>query len=158
MFNERIFMKNFIALMFVAALVLLSCGEKKDGNEPAEKAVSESPKTEAETPAEAAGVDQSKPENVVQAIFDAAKNQSYGNLKNLCDPKGESDTDSKMICELADDKKEEFISYFSKGKITGPAVINGENAEVPILFGPDGAKQETMKLINRDGKWYLLSF
>ena len=79
-----------------------------------------------------------------------------------CDPLGENDSDTQMICDIATDEtnREEFIEYFATGKISGEARIsrNGAEAEVPFLFGPDGDREETMNLINRDGQWYLSSF
>ncbi len=31
-------------------------------------------------------------------------------------------------------------------------------AEIDFLFGPDGTRKETIKLVKRGEKWYLLSF
>jgi len=99
---------------------------------------------------------QATPEDVVNTIFDAAKNKDYSKLSVLCDP--DADNDSKHICELKDEDKESFVNYFSKGKVTGSAVIDGETAKVPILFGPDGTKEETMNLVKKDGKGILKVF
>jgi hypothetical protein len=67
-----------------------------------------------------------------------------------------------MICDVAADEtnREEFVQYFATGKISGDAQISadGMQAEVPFLFGPDGADEEIMGLINRDGQWYLFGF
>ncbi len=102
------------------------------------------------------------PESVVQAIFEAAKSGDFASLKELCDPLGENDGDTQMICDIATDdtNQEEFVQYFATGKISGDAKISrgGDKAEVPFLFGPDGDREETMELINRDGQWYLFSF
>jgi hypothetical protein len=97
---------------------------------------------------------------VVQAIFDAAKNKDIVILTSLCDPKGENDGDTRRICNVAKDSKklDEFVLWFSKGKVTGKAIIEGDRAMVPFVFGPDGKKKEEMNLIKRDGKWYLYSF
>ena len=35
---------------------------------------------------------------------------------------------------------------------------DGNTADVPFLFGPDGDQEETMVLIRRNGRWYLLQF
>ena len=133
-------MRNIILLLIFGLFIFSSCGDgKKD------------------TAAE--GVDQSKPEAVLQAVFDAAKTQNFDMLKGLCDPKGESDGDTKRICELSDKDKEQFVQFFATGKIVGEATIEGDNAEVKFTFGPEGqTKDETMKMIKRDGKWYLKSF
>jgi hypothetical protein len=67
-----------------------------------------------------------------------------------------------MICDAATDdtNREEFVQYFSAGGITGDAQISpeGDRAEVPFQFGPDGEREETMILVNWDGRWYLFGF
>lgn len=102
------------------------------------------------------------PESVVQAIFDAANSGDFASLKDLCDPLGENDGDTQMICDLATDEtnQEEFVQYFAAGKISGDTQISPDGAQtaVPFLFGPDGDSEETMVLINRDGQWYLFGF
>ena len=102
------------------------------------------------------GGSQDTPEGVVNIIFDAAKNKDYSKLSTLCAP--DADSDSKHICDMKEEDKESFVSYFSKGKVNGSAAITGDAAAVPILFGPDGTKEETMNLVKKDGKWYLQSF
>jgi Flp pilus assembly protein TadD len=102
------------------------------------------------------------PESMVQTIFDAAKSGDFASLTDLCDPQGENDGDTQMICDLATDEanRDEFVQYFAAGKINGDAITSpdGQSAEVPFLFGPDGTSDETMELINRDGQWYLFGF
>lgn len=133
-------MKNFIVILI--AVFLFSCG----GN---------------------SQVDQTKPESILNAVFNAANTGDYVVLKDLCDPKGESDKDAQMICEVAaEDADEELIAefrkYFSKGKIAGAVDIETDDgveyAEIPFNFGPDGDEREIMVLVKRDGKWYLHSF
>jgi len=102
------------------------------------------------------GGTQSTPEAVINTIFDAARTKDYSKLSTLCDP--DADNDSRHICDLKDEDKESFITYFSKGKVNGSATITGDAATVPVLFGPDGTKAETMNLVMKDGKWYLKSF
>ena len=101
---------------------------------------------------------QDNPKAVAEAIFDAAKNSNYTGLAALIDT--DADNDSKMIAQAATDEKikEEFNKYFSKGKVSGEPVINGEKASVSILFGPDGDKEETFEMVKKNGKWYLQSF
>jgi len=94
-------------------------------------------------------------------VFEAARSGDYGNLKKLCDASLDHDGDSKRVCEVADadeKQKSSFKEYFSKGKVVGEPVIEGDNARVSILFGPDGTKDETFKMTRKDGKWYLVSF
>jgi hypothetical protein len=120
-------------IFLAAPLFLLACSSKKSS-----------------------GGSQDTPEGVVNIIFDAAKNKDFSKLSTLCSP--DADTDSKHICDMKEEDKESFITYFSKGKINGSATITGDAAAVPILFGPDGTKDETMNLVKKDGKWYLQSF
>jgi tetratricopeptide (TPR) repeat protein len=100
------------------------------------------------------------PEAVLQAIFDAAKNQDFANLAGLCDPTGKNEADTALICEITAThaKKDSFVQVFAKGKINGKAVIKGDQAQQPFLYGPAGDKKATMNLILRDGQWYLLGF
>ncbi|MBL7700786.1 MAG: hypothetical protein JNM14_00930 [Ferruginibacter sp.] len=109
----------------------------------------------------AASGDQTSPKGVANMIFDAAKSGDYSQLKNLCEASLASDGDSRRVCEVADadDKtKSSFKEYFSTGKVVGEPTIEGEEASVNITFGPDGTKEETLKMQKKDGKWYLYSF
>lgn len=104
---------------------------------------------------------QATPAGVANMIFDAAKSGDYSKLKNLCNTSLEPDEDSKKVCEVPDgDEKLKgmFKEYFSKGKVVGEATIEGDDAKVNILFGPDGTKEETFNMKKKDGKWYLMSF
>ena len=107
------------------------------------------------------GVDFSDPIAVVQAVFDAAATGDFSALAGLCDPLGENDEDSAMICAITDNhaSRDSFVEYFGKGKIVGEAILHGDDqAEVQFLYGPGGDEPETVHLIKRDGKWYLLGF
>lgn len=104
---------------------------------------------------------QSTPAGTANMIFDAAKSGDYSKLKALCNASVEQDTDSKKICEVPDGDeklKNNFKEYFSKGKIVGEATVEGDDAKVNILFGPDGTTSETFNMKKKDGKWYLTSF
>lgn len=105
-------------------------------------------------------VDHSDPASVTSAIFAAAKSGDTATLAGLCDPKKENDKDTRRICEITPDHKKfaQFKEYFAEGKVEGSPKIDGDKAEVKFKFGPGGKKDETMKLIQRDGKWYLASF
>jgi tetratricopeptide (TPR) repeat protein len=102
------------------------------------------------------------PESVVQTLFDAAKSGDFAALAALCDPLGENDSDTQMICDLATDdaNREMFVEYFATGTIAGDAQVSpqGDRAIVSFLYGPNGDREAEMKLINRDGTWYLLGF
>ena len=132
-------MKKFICSLFIVASIFSAC-KGKSGS---------------------AADDQSTPTSVANSIFDAAKSGDYSKLKNLCNASLEPDIDSKKICEVADgdDKlKSMFKEYFAKGKMVGEATIEGDDAKVNILFGPDGTKEETFSMKKKDGKWYLMSY
>ncbi|RME82399.1 MAG: hypothetical protein D6775_11015 [Caldilineae bacterium] len=106
--------------------------------------------------------DLSTPEGTLEAVFEAARTGDFTALAVLCDPLRENDRDTQRICDLtADDPlRASFVEYFSSGKLNGEAVISadGNTAEVPFLFGPNGDQEETMRLIKRNGKWYLLDY
>ncbi len=127
-------MKKLLFLFLMLSFAAFSCNSKSGGS-----------------------VDQSNPESVVNAIFEAAKTSDYGILNGLCDPEG--DRDVTMICEMkkGHEKEQRFIEAFKTGKIDGKARIEGDKAEVDILFGPDNSEDETIKLIKKEGKWYLKS-
>lgn len=101
---------------------------------------------------------QTDPKALAEAIFEAAKSGNYTLLPSFVS--ADADGDSKMIAQAATDEKiqKEFQKYFEKGKVSADPVINGETASVKILFGPDGAKEETFEMVKKDGKWYLQSF
>ena len=111
---------------------------------------------------------QSDPKLVVQEIFKAAKSMNFTNMSKLCDPQGESDGDTKQICQIGSapqSAKEEFRNYFKDGIITGDVIYsqapNGVNAAaVPFKFNhPQGEDRsyETMYLVERNRKWYIVS-
>lgn len=101
---------------------------------------------------------QTDPRSVAEAIFEAARSGKTEGLATLID--ADADNDSKMIAQAATDKsiREEFQKYFSKAKVNGDPIIDGGSASVNILFGPDGTKEETFEMVQKDGKWYLVSF
>ncbi len=105
-------------------------------------------------------VDLTDPASVLQAVFTAAQTEDFSVLSSLCDPQGENDDDTAFICAITADhpEKDSFVEYFAQAQIAGDAVIDGDRAEIPFLFGPDGDREETMGLIQRDGKWYLSDF
>jgi len=105
-------------------------------------------------------IDWTDPASVVQAIFTAAQTEDFSRLPELCDPLGEHDGDTDAICNITADHpdKDTFVAAFAKARLNGEPTISGNRAEVPFLFGPNGDQEETMTLILRDGKWYLLGF
>lgn len=107
------------------------------------------------TPAPSA-VDQSKPENVVNAIFDAAKSGDPSALAGLCEPSVSKDHDVTMICgfKKGDKTWEAFLEDGKSGKITSTKA-EGDDAKVDFTYGKDGSKKETIELKKVGDKWYL---
>lgn len=106
-------------------------------------------------------VDQSRPQEVVQAIFDAAASGNLEHLRHLAAPNGMADGDVERVSTVADASPENqasFRDYFIKGQLQGDPVIDGDWAKVDFTFGPDGNKRETMNLRRVNGKWFLESF
>jgi hypothetical protein len=101
---------------------------------------------------------QADPRSVAEAIFDAARSGNYDGLAVLID--ADADEDSKLIANVSGDKEtqDQFKKYFSKGKVSDEPTVEGETASVNIFFGPDGTKEETFKMVRKNGKWYLQSF
>ena len=110
--------------------------------------------------AEGLSVDFTDPVSVLQAVFTAARTEDFAALSGLCDPRGENDDDTALICAITAEHpdKDSFVEYFAPARVAGNAAVDGDRAEIPFLFGPDGAQQETMGLVQREGKWYLTDF
>ena len=107
----------------------------------------------------------------MNTIFQAANTGEVGILKFLLPPyeQGECDGDCKALCNPGNESMKtelrnnyismaDFKESFSKGKVVGTATINGNDAEVNFLFGPNLEHNETMKLQKINGKWYLKGF
>ncbi len=108
----------------------------------------------------AAEVDFGNPKRVVSSIFFAAKERKSDHLASLCDPEGEANEFARRVCAQTVDGSDwpEFVSQFGKGKLIGEARVSGDWAQVNFVFGPSGTSPETMELIRRGDKWYLLAF
>ena len=102
-------------------------------------------------------LDRSNPVSVVEAVFTAYRTADYSGLAGLC-PAGDIDGDVRRICETTATSEwlGEYTEALSAATVTGPAVIDGATAAVPITMGEAGA--ETMNLVQVDGAWYLSSF
>lgn len=144
-------MKKIICSFLMGAFILTACDSKKTDATTA---------SGSETAAKTEDA-QATPAGAANMIFTAASSGDYSKLKGLCDASLEADKDSKMICEVPDgndELKTMFIEQFSKGKVVGEPTIEGDDAKVGILFGPDGTKEETFNMKKKDGKWYIVSF
>jgi hypothetical protein len=113
--------------------------------------------TQSSGTASATGVDHSDPAAVVSAIFSAAKARDSRGLSGLCDPQRENDSDTQEICELHPDapKWKVFVAAFENGAVAGRPRVADNRAEVDFTYVDTS---ETMRLVLRDGKWYLSGF
>jgi len=116
--------------------------------------------------------DQSTPDGVVQGVITAARWGHLSYLHQLCDPQKENDGDTECLCALSPKFETEkcpedsgnrltpaqFAEYFARASVQGEPRVEGDRAEVDFLFGPEGKRGETMELIKRGDKWYLLQF
>jgi hypothetical protein len=168
-------MKNFMTLfglILTGILTLESCGQNNSSNNDNPAPIN-SEENSSET---TNNVDpNSSPESVMNTIFQAANDGEVGILKFLLPPYDEQtneipcDGDCKAICNpgnegMKDELKGNYVTlgdfkeYFSKAKIIGSPSINGDDAEVNFVFGPNLERNETMNMQKINGKWYLRSF
>ena len=168
-------MKNFMTLfgfLLIGTLTLESCGQNNSSNNDNPAPIN-SEKNSSETTNK---VDpNSSPESVMNTIFQAANDGEVGILKFLLPPYDEQtneipcDGDCKAICNpgnegMKDELRGNYVTladfkeYFSKAKIIGSPTINGDDAEVNFVFGPNLERNETMNMQKINGKWYLRSF
>ncbi|MTE27674.1 DUF4878 domain-containing protein [Winogradskyella ouciana] len=104
---------------------------------------------------------QKDPASVMKYIFESAKKGDFSNFRNLCDPYGENDSDVNQICYaemLMEKKQADLKREFENGRVIGKAKINGDKAEVEFAFGASANRLEKMKMIKRNGLWYLGAF
>ncbi len=107
-----------------------------------------------------ATVDFSDSKRVLSSVFYAAQSGQSNHLASLCDPEGGSNSHVLRICSqvAGSDDWPRFVEQFSKGKLIGEARIAGDRSMVNFVFGKSGAERETMELVRRHGRWYLLTF
>lgn len=104
---------------------------------------------------------QADPASVMEAIFAAARTKDFSKLAGLCDPTGTGDGDTKQICSIAfapEEGKNQFVQAFMYGQVIGKPVIVADTAMVQIKFDQKGGRDESMRMIRRNGLWYLDSF
>jgi hypothetical protein len=104
---------------------------------------------------------QADPVKIMQAIFHAAASEDYSKLAGLCDPKGNGDADTKLICNMQNlgaAAQQTFKVQFAFGKVIGSPDIDGEKAKVNFKYGLNAGKDGTMEMVKRNGKWYLSSY
>jgi hypothetical protein len=105
-------------------------------------------------------VDFTDSKRVLSSVFYAAQSGHSEHLATLCDPEGEANSHALRICSQVEgsDEWKAFVEQFSKGRLIGEARIAGDRALVNFVFGKSGTQRETMELVRRDGRWYLLAF
>ena len=104
---------------------------------------------------------QETPEGTVQYLFDAAKSEDHSKLRDLLDPYGQFDDEAFSICLVEmypSDMKAQWKNEFANGRIMGTPKINNEFAEIEIAMGISSNRLETLRLVNRQGRWYILGF
>jgi hypothetical protein len=105
-------------------------------------------------------VDFQDPKSVTASIFFAAETGRTDHLRGLCDPLGENNEDTSRICAMTPGSPdwESFRTSFAAGRLNGEPRVSGDRAALHFVFGPKGRDSETMELVRRDGRWYLLAF
>lgn len=128
-------------LAIISAMILASCSKTIDDGG-------------------SANVDFSSPKRVVDSVFYAARSGQSAHLASLCDPEGTANKHALRICRESNTSSDwpSFVKHFASGKITGEPRITGDTAMVNFIFGEGGMDSETMELVRRDGKWFLLAF
>lgn len=165
--QEETTMRGWLATMTMLFAVV-GCDEGAKGgastaSATARRGGARSAATAADKPAPAptsspapSGVDSSKPENVVNAMFEAAKQGDDSMLPGLCEESVSKDRDVTKMCGLKKGDKDwdRFVEDVKTGSITSTKA-EGDTAEVQITFGKDGTKKETIELKKVGDKWYL---
>ena len=151
-------MSRLVTLPVLLTLLLAGCGENK--NRMPSSSLPDVPAAGTPGAAPAEAIDQSTPQAVAEGIFAAARSGHFWLLKPLLAPGADKDAWNVAYMNDASEKiQAEFRASFEKGKVAGDVKIDGDKAEVPILFGPDGDKSETLNLIKQENnKWYLHDF
>ncbi|MDX1417375.1 MAG: hypothetical protein R3293_24435, partial [Candidatus Promineifilaceae bacterium] len=102
------------------------------------------------------------PQGVLDTIVEVAETGDFIPLYGLCDPLAEHDENAAYVCALATatDKRRLFRRAFAASEVVGEIVYStdGQQAEMTFSHGPAGGIIKTAKLVQRDGRWYLLTW
>ena len=106
------------------------------------------------------GIPDAGPEELVEALVTAARQDDPSSLAGYCHPSIETDGDVAEICALTKESEgwESFVEWFRTGVLAGPVELEGGVARVPVRFGPEGDRVETMELQLWGERWYLRAF
>jgi hypothetical protein len=107
----------------------------------------------------ASKLDQTSPKGLAEGIFAAARGGDLAALAGIAAT--DADGDAKQVAGVGAaeaETQQRFRDHFAKGKVNGDAKVDGDKAEVPILFGPDGTRPETLNMVLVNGVWQLQSF
>lgn len=105
----------------------------------------------------------SSPENLVNAIFEAARTNNLEILIGLSDIN--CDAEIRAVCGmylLDGESQSLFCEYYKDGYISGETIENIDGnpnrVAVPIKFGINASNNESVVCVKRKSKWYLSSF
>ena len=104
---------------------------------------------------------QNTPLGTVEHLISAARTSDYSKLRNLIDPYGEFEQNVikiSLIEVLSEEMKQEWNSQFLNARIMGSPKIKDNTAQIEVAVGPESDRLETFNLIQRQNKWYILSF
>ena len=105
-------------------------------------------------------LDASSPKALAESIFAIAQSGDLALLAPVADPV-DADGDAKDVAGVGkapETRQAEFRQHFGPGKVSGEVKTEGDKASVPILFGPDGKRPETLEMVKRGDRWHLQSF
>lgn len=140
--------------------LLAGCGSETNAPAPAAGGGATPPVAPAPAAPAKPTLDASSPKALAESIFAIAKDGDLALLAPVADPQG-ADGDAKDVAgvaKAAPEKQAEFRAFFRDGKVHGEVKTEGDQAAVPILFGPGATREETLNMVRRDGRWYLQSF
>jgi hypothetical protein len=108
----------------------------------------------------APAIDFGDPKSVLGAVIFAARSGDPAPLSALCDPAGGSEPSVQRVCALEADSAEwaSFRAAFGRARLNGEPRVSGDRAALNFVYGPDGTTSETMELVRKGGRWYLLRF
>jgi len=104
---------------------------------------------------------QNSPRNTLEEAFKAARTGNFSYLHLLCDPEGNNDGDTQKLCNLQNGTLADKLDYRVQFKLAHSLeekYIDENRATVRFKFGKKAQLFETMNLVKRDNKWYLISF